>query len=118
MSQPEQGPNLAVWRGNPFTQTYRWKDSSGAGIDLTGKNVRLYISFTGTPGTTYEASVGSGFTLADQTAAATRGTATLVIPKATIATWPTRGGRYELELDDVTQFYGTVTVGGWVSNNS
>lgn len=118
MPQPEQGPTLAVWRGNALTQTYRWKDSTGAGIDLTGKTVKLYVSFSGDTPTTYEASVGSGFTLADQTTSATKGTATLVIPKATIATWPTKGGRYELELDDVTQFYGTVTVGGWVSNNS
>jgi hypothetical protein len=117
MSNPTQGPILAVWRGNAFTQTYRWKDSAGAGIDLTGKTVKLYVSFT-TPATTYEATNGSGITLADQTASATRGMATLVIPKDTILSWPQKGGRYELELDDVTQFYGNVTVGGWVTNNT
>ena len=115
---PETGPDLAVWRGNSFTQIYRWKDSTGAGIDLTGATVKLYVSFDGPPATTYEASIGSGWTLADQTQAAPRGQATLAIPKATIATWPLTRGKYEIELDDVTQFIGAVTVGRWASNNT
>ncbi len=115
---PETGPDLAVWRGNTFTQTYRWKDSTGSGIDLTGKTVKLYVSFNDTPATTYEAGVGTGWTLADQTQAATKGQATLVIPKETIATWPIARGKYEVELDDVTQFIGSVPVGRHATNNT
>jgi hypothetical protein len=114
MSQPKQGPAINLWRGNPFAQTFRFKDGAGVGLDLTGRDMRLFMRFDGPPVVEIE----QAWTLADQTQTATRGQASIALTKAEVLGIAQGKGRYEIEIDDTTILYGEVIVRAWAQNNA
>lgn len=105
--------SLRAWKGNPFTQEFRFKNSDGTGVDLTGKALKFFVSWA--DGALVK--TASEWTLANQADAETRGGATVSLSKAEVLALPTNDVRYEVEIDDETWLYGFLTVRQWAVNN-
>lgn len=108
--------NLKAWKGNPFTQEFRFKDGSGIPIDLSGRLVTFFLAWPG--GELVKSTLLGGFTISDQSDPEFIGIATLSMTKSEIFALPLgQASNYEIELDDETWLYGSLIVEQWARNN-
>jgi hypothetical protein len=108
--------NLNAWKGNPFSQEFRFKSGDGAGVDLTGRSLKFFLAWP--TGSLIKEHGTGGWAIADQSDETLRGTATLSLTKDEVLALPVgKNVRFEIEIDDETWLYGLLVVERWAANN-